>query len=263
MDKGAHFFRCDFQVHSPRDHSWKGRDHVSVEDRRTYAASLIKACRDKGLGAIAITDHHDMTFVKFVREAAKEETDEGGKPIDERHRIVVFPGMELTLGVPCQALLIFDADFPDDVFSLAMNALALEPSDEGEAKTADVKRLDHIQSLKSLKDELDKHSYLREQYIVLPNVSDGGSASLIRKGQAGKYTEMPCVGGYVDGTIDKLGDGNKNIIAGKTKDWGHKKIACFQTSDNRQEDHGRLGEHSTWVKWVRPTAEALRQACLA
>lgn len=263
MDKGAHFYRCDFQVHSPRDHSWKGKDHVSDEDRNTYAASLIESCRDKGLGAIAITDHHDMTFVKYVREAAKEETDEDGKPIDERDRIIVFPGMELTLGVPCQALLIFDADFPDDMFSLAMSALALDPNDDGEAKTAEVKRLDHIQSLKSLKDELDKRSYLRERYIVLPNVSDGGSATLIRKGQAGKYAEMPCVGGYVDGSIGKLGDGNKNIIAGQAKDWGHKKIACFQTSDNRQEDHGRLGEHSTWVKWAKPTAEALRQACLA
>ena len=263
MDQGAHFFRCDFQIHSPRDHSWKGKNCVSDEERKAYAANLIKACRDKGLGAIAMTDHHDMTFVKYVREAATDETDEEGEPIDERHRIVVFPGMELTLGVPCQALLIFDAEFPDDMFSLAMSALALEPNDDDEAKTAEVKRLDHIQSLKSLKDELDKRSYLRERYIILPNVSDGGSATLIRKGQAGKYAEMPCVGGYVDGSIGKLGDGNKNIIAGKAKDWGHKKIACFQTSDNRQEDHGRLGEHSTWVKWAKPTAEALRQACLA
>ena len=263
MDNGAHYFRCDFQVHSPRDHSWKGKDSVSNEDRKVYATSLIKACRDKKLGAIAITDHHDMTFVKYVREAAREETDEGGKQVDELHRIIVFPGMELTLGVPCQALLIFDGDFPDDMFALAMNALALDPSDEVEAKTAEVKRLDHIQSLKDLKDELDKRSYLRGRYIILPNVSDGGSATLIRKGLAGKYAEMPCVGGYADGSIDKLGTGNKIIIAGKAKDWGHKRIACFQTSDNRQEDHGRLGEHSTWVKWAKPTAEALRQACLA
>ena len=25
MDKGAHFYRCDFQVHSPRDRAWTGR----------------------------------------------------------------------------------------------------------------------------------------------------------------------------------------------------------------------------------------------
>jgi len=25
MDKGAHFYRCDFQVHSPRDRAWTGQ----------------------------------------------------------------------------------------------------------------------------------------------------------------------------------------------------------------------------------------------
>ena len=74
---------------------------------------------------------------------------------------------------------------------------------------------------------------------------------------------MPCVGGFVDGDIDKLGQGTRNIIEGKAKEWGHKRIACFQTSDNRHEDHSELGSSTTWIKWATPTAEALRQACLA
>ena len=37
----------------------------------------------------------------------------------------------------------------------------------------------------------------------------------------------------------------------------------FQTSDSRREHHADLGRASTWVKWATPTAEALRQACLA
>ena len=74
---------------------------------------------------------------------------------------------------------------------------------------------------------------------------------------------MPCVGGFVDGDIDKLGQGTRNIIEGKAKEWGHKRIACFQTSDNRHENHSELGRSTTWVKWATPTAEALRQACLA
>ncbi|MEJ7823517.1 MAG: hypothetical protein WKF85_14425 [Chitinophagaceae bacterium] len=45
--------------------------------------------------------------------------------------------------------------------------------------------------------------------------------------------------------------------------WGHKSVALFQTSDSRQSDFGILGTYSTWVKWATPTAEALRQACLA
>lgn len=212
MDKGAHYHACDFQVHSPLDGGWKGKGNASDEERRAYARSLITACRSSGLQAIAIaiTDHHEMGFLPFVREAATAERDADGRPLPAGERLVIFPGMELTLGVPCQALLIFDADFPEDLFSLARTALAIPPDSGG-----GVARLDHIQSLVALKVELDKHTYLKGRYTVFPNVSDGGSATLIRKGQAGKYIEMPFAGGYVDGGFAKLGDGNRNILSGE------------------------------------------------
>ena len=262
MDKGAHFFRTDLQVHTPRDLNWKGVDRVSIEARKSYAQSLVNACRKKSLQAIAITDHHDMTFVGYVRRAAQEETDEEGSLLTKENRLVVFPGMELTLGVPCQALLIFDADFPEDMFQLAMTALVLTPNSDDEPKAAPVQRLDKIVSLEHLKNKLDEHRYLRNKYIILPNVSEG-KFSLLRTGQAGKYIDMPCVGGYVDGDLEKLGEGNRNIISGKVKEWGNKRIACFQTSDSRREDHQELGRYTTWIKWAVPAAEALRQACLA
>jgi chromosome segregation protein len=262
-DKGAHFFRCDLQVHSPRDLNWNGAERITPEDRRSYAAQLVQACRDKGLQGIAITDHHDMTFVEYLRQAAAQETDPQGKTLSKEQRLVVFPGMELTVGVPCQALVIFDADFPADLFSLAMTALTLTPSPAQESRTAEIQRLHHIQSLRQLKQELDKHAYLQDRYILFPHVGENGQFSLIRKGQAGKYVEMPCVGGFVDGELSKLGTGTADIVAGRTKEWGNKRIACFQTSDNRHEDHRDLGRVSTWIKWAVPTAEALRQACLA
>ena len=70
MDRGAHFYKCDFQVHTPRDQNWKGTDAVTDEERRVYAETLITACRDKELAGLAITDHHDMAFVQHVRRAA-------------------------------------------------------------------------------------------------------------------------------------------------------------------------------------------------
>jgi energy-coupling factor transporter ATP-binding protein EcfA2 len=262
-DKGAHFYRCDLQVHTPRDRNWTGADRIVDADRQAYASTLVQACRDCDLNGIAITDHHDMAFVEYVRKAAADETTSEGKPLSKEQRLVVFPGIELTLSVPCQALLIFDADFPSDMFALALTALAIVPSATTDAKTAETKRLTHIHSLRQLKEELDKHTYLRDRYIIFPHVGENGQFSLLRKGQAAKYTEMLSVGGYVDGDIGKLGQGNRNIVDGKTKEWGNKRIAVFQTSDNRFEDHRDLGKVSTWVKWAVPTAEALRQACLA
>lgn len=263
MDKGAHFFRCDFQVHTPRDIRWTGKERLTDDDRRAYAAELVQASRTRGLQGIAVTDHHDMLFADYARRAAADETDEQGKPLPKERQLVVFPGMELTLGVPCQAIIIFDADFPADLFSLAMTALTITPSAAAESRTAQVKRLDHINSLRQLKDEIDKHTYLKDRYIVLPNVTNEGKSSLLRSGFPGKYIEMPWVGGYVDGSVTKLTDGIKTILAGKDKNWGNKRVACFQTSDNRREDHRDLGVHSSWIKWATPTAEALRQACLA
>ena len=110
---------------------------------------------------------------------------------------------------------------------------------------------------------LDEHSWLKDRYIIFPNVSGEGKFSLLRNGMAPKYKDMPFVGGYLDGSKDGLKVGTLNILSGKEKAWGHKRIACIQTSDNRREDHADLGKHSSWIKWASPTAEALRQACLA
>lgn len=263
MDKGAHYYRCDLQIHTPRDLNWKGPDCVSIEERHTYATQLVLACRERGLHAIAITDHHDMAFVDYIRDAAANETNEHGERMPQDQRLVVFPGMELTLSVPCQALLIFDANLPADLFALALTALSIDPSKKNEAKTKPVKRLKYIQSLNQLRERLNEHDYLRGRYIIFPNVGESGNFSLIRKGLANKYSEMHCVGGYVDGKIEKLGKGRRCIIDGKDREWGNKRIACFQTSDNRSHDHGILGSSTTWIKWATPTAEALRQACLA
>jgi chromosome segregation protein len=263
MDKGAHFYACDFQVHSPRDPQWQGNGAVTAAERQAYSVEFVAACRQKGIGAVAITDHHDMAFVPYIRAAAEEERDANGNLLPANRRLVVFPGMELTLGVPCQALLIFDSTFPHDLFSLVRTALAINQTADSEEKGVQAVRLESITKLSQLHDELDKHEYLRGHYIVLPNVSERGPSTLLRSGHQGHYKEMPCIGGYLDGAITQLGDGNKTILAGLNAQYGNKPLALFQTSDNRRRDFTDLGNHLTWVKWATPTAEALRQACLA
>jgi len=263
VDKGAHFYRCDFQVHTPRDQNWKGKDAVTAEERAAYAQSLVAYCRSHDLQAIAITDHHDMAFVPYVLKAAATETDDGGEALPGHKRLVVFPGIELTLGVPCQAILLLDAEFPENMFVPLLTALHLSPPPDDHPRNGNVARLDDVHSLADLKEELDRHTWLKDKYIIFPNVTGEGEYSLLRTGQMGKYIEMPCVGGYIDGSISKLKPGRKSILDGYDKAWGNKRIAYFQTSDNRHEDHRNLGACTTWVKWAVATAEALRQACLA
>ena len=78
MDKGAHFYNCDFQVHTPRDNQWHGLEAVTEEERKQYAKEFVNECRNKGINAVAITDHHDLVFYKYIKEAAENEIDENG-----------------------------------------------------------------------------------------------------------------------------------------------------------------------------------------
>jgi len=263
MDKGAHFHKCDFQVHTPRDPNWQGAGAVTENERIQYGQEFVAACRAKGLDAVAITDHHDICIFKYIRLAAEQETDENGKSLLPERRLTVFPGMELTLAVPCQALLILDADFPIDLLPQVVQALSITPAPDTDARHAPIQRLEHIKTLQDLYDELNKREFLRDRFIVFPHVGESGNFTLLRSGFAAQYKSMPCVGGFVDGSVEQHGKGNIDILNGRNKDYGNKPIAVFQTSDNRDRNFSKLGQHVTWVKWARPTAEALRQACLA
>lgn len=263
MDNGAHFHRCDFQVHTPRDINWSGHRPSTPSDRRDYAQDFIRSCREKGLDAVAITDHHDTGFYRFIREAAESERGPDGGPLDDKTRIIVYPGMELTLGIGCQALIILDAYFPLDFLPQVATALSLSPNGQDEPIHAPILRLDHFTDFDALHNRLDELSILKGKYIILPNVGSGGSTTLQRHGFLAHYKTMPCVGGYLDHAIERLGDGDRRILEGKVDAYAYKPLGIFPTSDNRQREFGRLGINSVWVKWAEPTAEALRQACLA
>jgi len=212
---------------------------------------------------VAITDHHDVAFIDFIREAAANETDDSGQPLTDNQRLVVFPGVELTLSAPCQALLLLDADFPPDRLPAVLTALSIEPEPAASASAAAPQQLGHIQDFKTLYELLDRHAWLKGRYVVFPHAADGGHGTLIRKGFHEKYKEMPCVGVYTDGEASKLGKGSAKILSGGDKAWGNKRVAVMQTSDARTESFASLGKSATWIKWAVPTAEALRQACLA
>jgi len=264
MNKGTRFFNCDLQVHSPRDINWSGNKPVTEVDRNAFAEKFVLACRQKGLNAVAITDHHDLTFFPYIKKAANNELDSNGNHVKENDRLIVFPGIELTLSnPPCQALLILDADFPEDQLIRILHKLALEPNHVSAPSTNETVPIpsDVINGLNDLHIKLDSIDILKGKYIVLPHTSRGHKG-LLRRDFYEHYIKMPCVSGYMDGSIPD-DQGLLNIINGKDRNYGFKAIAIFQTSDNRKENFEDLGISTTWVKWATPTAEALRQASLA
>lgn len=289
-DGGAKFWRCDLQVHTPRDPGWEGVFDVvtSESDRHEYAKALVADCRRRGLDAIAITDHHDLCLYKWIRAAARAETAKDGTDLPEDAKLVVFPGMELTLAEPpLQALLILDLDLPDTVLDRVPASLGIAQVASTEAKHAPTTALATQRDLRAITSTLDdlvtnpeetnpnKKQTLRGRFILLPHVRKGGHKSVIRDGFNRTYSEMPCVGGYIEKRdYDSLESGNKTIVEGGDPAWGSKAIGVFPTSDCRSArevsdsqgsrvEFGGLGEWAVWVKWTVPCAEALRQACLA
>lgn len=266
MDKGAHFYRCDFQVHTPRDINWSGDRPITADQRKVYAEDFIKKCRELGLNSVAITDHHDFGFYPIIKEAANTELDDTGQPIPDEKKIIVFPGLELTFSTPpCQAILIIDADYPANNLNQILHLFGITPNSPDEGTTIQTVPITNtnVNGFEELYDKLNTIDSLKGKFIILPNLNEGGRHTLLRAGNSEHYKKMPCVGGYVDGSITQHGTGNANIVKGVAREWGYKSVAVFQTSDNRQNDFGILGTYSTWVKWATPTAEALRQACLA
>jgi len=73
---GTQFYNCDFHIHTPVSKCYK--------DKTVTADAIVKTALDKGLNAIAITDHNSHEGIADVMEAAKGTG------------LVVFPGFELT-----------------------------------------------------------------------------------------------------------------------------------------------------------------------
>lgn len=241
--------------------SGRGRSMCPGEHRQLYAAEFISACRQKGLAAVSITDHHDLAMFPYLRHAAMTETSDSGQRIPAAEQIIVFPGIELTLGLPCQALLLFDPDVQYGDLERAIASLGITPNPAQDAKARNpVQRLP-ISDLNEVYTRLEEHASIKDRFILLPNLNDGGDDSILRTGFYEHYKGMKCVGGYVDGTC--LTHSKRLIVDGKDPAWGNKRVGLIQTSDSRRRDFLQLSAHPTWIKWSIPSTEGLRQACLA
>ena len=272
----AYWRKCDFQVHTPRDPNWTGPRPIgqgeemagtggkaTVQDvdaaRAAWAKGFVNQCLTKGLEVVALTDHHEMIMVPYVQQELAAR-----KMADPNFDLWLFPGMELTASGGRQCLIIFDADLSEDWRKQAQGKLGIVYADldEKSSKGPTVTQLtSNYADIGGLLDELDG---LRGRYIVLPNVSQGNSHTVLTDGAHADFRRMPYVGGYLDcgQTIKTLGTKNQRRLSGEDKNWSVREIYPLPTSDSRSSDYATLGQNNAWVKLAAPTAEAIRQAFL-
>ena len=271
----AYWRKCDFQVHSPRDPNWVGPRPIGIgqdlggvpataadvdQQREDWADQFVDACAQRGLGAVALTDHHEMIMVPYVQRAVERRVFR-----ENSFDLWVFPGMELTARNGVQCLIIFDASLSDEWRKEAQGRLGIVTADldEKAQQAPRVTQLAH--SYPDIAEMLDHIEQLKGRYIVLPNVSQGGQHTVLTNGAHADFKRMSYVGGYLDRgqNIDNnIGPTNKRRLSGKDAAWGDRFIYPMPTSDSRSADFAALGTNDCWIKLAEPTAEAIRQAFL-
>ncbi|MHC4132330.1 MAG: TrlF family AAA-like ATPase [Planctomycetota bacterium] len=272
MDKGAHFFKTDFQIHTPRDRYWSGGTRPNtLQEKYAYACEFVEKCRERNIDAVGITDHHDINFIPLMQLAAQTGKDEVPElemenivPNPFKQNPVIFPGIELTLAVPCQVIVLLDADSDPTIQYALLQALNIaDIYKENEPIGPEIEQLRQFESIEVLHKRLIENQSLRGKFIILPHVCQDAHKSIIRTSFQEKYINMPCVGGYIECEWGEIRARNKNILEGIDPNWGSKSLGVFQTSDFRGSLDNDLGCRSSWVKMGECTAEGLRQACLA
>lgn len=271
----AYWRKCDFQVHTPRDTNWQGVRPVGLgEDlvgvpaseadvehaRAAWAVDFVQQCVDRGLEAIALTDHHEMIMVPYVQRVIADR-----QITDPSFDLWLFPGMELTVHGGVQALILFDADLPEEWWRQAQGKLGIVYADLDEKAGRSPARVTqlavHYPDIAALLDELGPG--IKGKFIVLPNVSQGNSHTVVKQGHHADFKRMPYVGGYVDhGQNISTLTSNRQRISGTDPMWGDRFIYPLPTSDCRTADYATLGDNRCWIKLATPTTEAIRQAFL-
>jgi len=185
-------------------------------------------------------------------------------PDGKKQNPIIFPGMELSLTMPCQAIVILDTDSDPTIQFSLLEALNLRSEFDESSELGPTVTPLGITELDVLESRLNENSNLQGRFIILPHVGgEDGHKSLLRRGFNVRYSNMTCVGGYIEKDWGSLRIGDRNILEGGDSNWGSKSLGIFQTTDFRGQPENYQAERTTWLKIAEPTAEALRQACLA
>ncbi|MGJ4892597.1 TrlF family AAA-like ATPase [Bradyrhizobium sp. HKCCYLRH3099] len=259
--KGQHpgtlWIKTDFQCHSPRDQSWTEAPQLpggaaDLEAARdAWALSFIEQCRAAKLGAVAITDHHDATFVPYVQRAATGSS------------VTVFPGIEVSCNDNTQCLAIFDPLTKADIWRHFLGKLrdvSIASPDAPKTQPPVNANL----TITELFREVTEDRLLRDACVLIPHFSDPGAHKhLNENGHHLRFCNLPCDAVYIEKAYQDLSPDTVRKAYGDVPEWGKRRRAIVATGDNRSSTWRRLGLHDCYIKMGENSLEALRQALIA
>jgi chromosome segregation protein len=255
---GATWRKSDLQCHSPRDRGWTDPPSLpggSVEfeaARQQWAEDFVAACMARGIRLLAVTDHHDMSFVPYVQKVA-----------EQNGSTVLLPGVEITCSDNTQCLAFFDPSAPQTAWDHLLGKLkGIQRAAVTDAKTAPTKNAEI--TISDLFADVCSDGTIKDVCVLLPHFSDRNAhKSLNEDGHHGRFAALECDGVYIEKPFSDLEPATIDKCYGKIPDWGTLRRAIIATGDNRSSTWDRLGAHECWIKLGDNTIEALRQALLA
>ncbi|MGN8091622.1 TrlF family AAA-like ATPase [Methylobacterium sp. 22177] len=258
---GAVWIKLDFQCHTPRDRGWIGSPGLAggtpelEAGRHAWADAFVAEAVRRGLGAVAVTDHHDVAFLPYVIAAAARLGPDPG--------LIVFPGIEVTCSDNVQCLAIFEPGTEQADWSRLLARLDAVTETPAESPKTDQIRHCGL-TVEALFAVAAADAMLATRMMLVPHFSnEGAHKSLNADGFGPRFAALPCDGVYIECPHADLDRVTLEKAQGKIDEWGRRRRAVLATGDNRNASWERLGAHDCWARLGEPTLEALRQAFLA
>jgi hypothetical protein len=237
---GLQYYKIDLHTHTPASKCYRHKQHTAEE--------IVKAASDKGLHAIAITDHNTAEWIDQMKEAAKG-TD-----------LVIFPGVEISMSSGFHIVAIFDPDVDRKHIENFLGAIDITPDFYGKqdalCKKSPEEVVEKIRDRKGL--AILAHIDMRRGAFY-QQVEVDQETGQVRVPQEWailfnelRYDAVECVNGQLPEKFDK--------------DHGFKRLPTFyQASDNLDPEEPTkhsmdgLGSLYSWFHLDQINLEGLRQ----
>ena len=256
---GSRWFRCDFHVHGPKSDDYKPKTDTPE--------IWLQAAIDAGLDCVAITDHNSGEWIDALKTALQKMKEK------EEIKLVLFPGVEITVQGGYHLLVLFDPSKDrDHVKSFLTDAGILNDMQgiiDKQAKdiTMVLDAAQNHQGICILAHANDTKGFLlqdsgKHKIDVITNqllhgieIKDFNHCSCYKKArESSDSAQIYAANTQYDKILSTLQEYKKDRVSA---------LAQVQFSDNpdlRGHSLNGIGKHSTWIKMSCPDKEGLRLA---
>ncbi len=247
---GARFYWADLHIHTPVWHGFRRPSGTNLADessKKEFAKKYIQQAKEKDITILGITEHNDVSWVDYIREAAEES------------EIKVFPGFEITTQSGADGihiLCLFNPGTTRDTLDGLLSSFGLLPGP----------RFYPDKSPKAVKEDMKEViEAVKKQGGICIAAHMSGDNGLLSKSEGQirveLFTNPDLLAGEVPAGRSALGNFERKAVSNELSNYKRKfPIACINSSDAKSVDE--IGIKKTLIKISSFTVEGLRQAFL-